>query len=297
MEKVGITFLGTGNAVPTPKRNHTSILLNYKNENILIDCGEGTQRQFKFAGISPSKLTRLLITHWHGDHILGIPGLLQTLAMSGYERTLKIYGPRGTRRYFSLLQELVNITIKTEIHEIENTSIEEPEFIIKTRSMNHDIPTNAYSFIIKDKIRLKKDKLKKLKIPNSPLLRDLQEGKDIVFNNKRIKASQVTYLEKGKKITIILDTTLNENITELTKDSDILIMGATFSDEEKEKAREYKHLTSKQAAEIAKKAKAKKLLLTHLSQRYEHKPQVIEKEAKKIFKNSSLAKDLDKIEV
>ena len=104
MEKIKITFLGTGNAVPTKQRNHTAILIEFKNEHILIDCGEGTQRQFKYAEISPAKLTRLLITHWHGDHILGIPGLFQTLAMNDYQKTLFIYGPKSTKRKLDLLQ-------------------------------------------------------------------------------------------------------------------------------------------------------------------------------------------------
>jgi len=95
-----ITFLGTSDAVPTADKNHTAILLRYKNENILIDCGEGTQRQFYTAGISPTKITRLLITHWHGDHVLGIPGLMQTLGFTGYSQTLRVYGPQGTKVFF-----------------------------------------------------------------------------------------------------------------------------------------------------------------------------------------------------
>jgi len=106
MENITITFLGTGNAVPTRQRNHSAILFNYKNENILLDCGEGTQRQFRYAGISPCKLTRLLITHWHGDHILGIPGLLQTLAMTDYSKVLEVHGPKGTKKN---MQETVTI--------------------------------------------------------------------------------------------------------------------------------------------------------------------------------------------
>src|SRR3989344_8797833 len=102
MEKLYITFLGTGATIPTKERNHTAILVNYKDESILVDCGEGTQRQFRIAGISPNRLTKLLITHWHGDHILGIPGLFQTLAMLDYKKRLEIYGPRHTQHYLSL---------------------------------------------------------------------------------------------------------------------------------------------------------------------------------------------------
>ena len=93
-----LTFLGTSGAVPSARRNHPSMLLSYKKENILIDCGEGTQRQFRKAGISPLKTTRLLITHWHGDHVLGIPGLMQTLSLNDYRKTLFIYGPKGIKK-------------------------------------------------------------------------------------------------------------------------------------------------------------------------------------------------------
>ena len=100
---IKVKFLGTSGAVPTAERNHTSMLLEYENENILIDCGEGTQRQFRKARINPCKITRILITHWHGDHVLGLPGLLQTLGFSEYNKTLYIYGPKGTKEFMQNL--------------------------------------------------------------------------------------------------------------------------------------------------------------------------------------------------
>jgi ribonuclease Z len=297
MEAIKMLFLGTGSMIPTKLRNHTSILLSYANENILIDCGEGIQRQFKIAGISPCKITRLLITHWHGDHILGIPGLMQTLAMSEYNKTLQVYGPAGTKRFFSLIESLIlGFKIKIEIHEVSSgIFVDEKDFFIESSPMKHGIQTNAYSFIVKSKTRLNKKKLKKLKLPNSPLLRELQNGKDIVFNEKKIKAKDVCYLEEGKKISFILDTALNENAFNLAKDANLLICESSFTSEEKERAKEYQHLTASDAASIAKKAKAKKLILTHISQRYEHIPKIIEKEAQKIFKNVQVVKDFDSL--
>lgn len=295
MEKINLTFLGTSDSMPTKSRNHTAILLNYKNENILIDCGEGTQRQFKIAGLSLAKLTKILISHWHGDHILGLPGLFQTLGMLGYQKTLHVYGPIGTKRKIEQIKEFVNVEINVQSHEIENSKIDCKDFEIKVSSMSHTSPCNAYSFIIKDKIRLNKTKLKKLKLPNSPLLKQLKQGKDVIHNDKKIKSSQVTYLQKGKKITFIFDTAINQNAIELAKNSDLLITGSQFSTEEHENAKKFKHLTAKDAAEIAKKAKAKKLFLTHISQRYEGNFKKIEKEAKKLFKNAQIAKDFQKI--
>ncbi|MEK6825589.1 MAG: ribonuclease Z [Nanoarchaeota archaeon] len=299
MEPITITFLGTGNAVPTTLRGHTGILLTHKDENLLFDCGESIQRQFRFAHLSPTKITRLFITHWHGDHILGIPGILQTLAMSDYTKTLKVYGPPGTKRFFALIEELLlHIRIPLHIQEVKDgTIVDEKEFKIEAKAMSHGIPAYAYAFIIKDKIRLDKKKIRKLKLPNSPLLGQLQAGKDIIHNGKTIKAKSLTYVEKGKKVTIILDTEMNPKTVEIAKDSDLLITESTFAKEEEKRAKEYKHLTATQAATIAKKAKAKQLILTHISQRYEHVPQIIEKQAKKIFKNTRIAKDLDVVTV
>src|SRR3989338_6563565 len=133
MEKFTITFLGTGNAVPTKLRNHTAILIEFLNEHILIDCGEGTQRQFKIAGLSPACLTRLLITHWHGDHVLGIPGLFQTLAMSDYARILEIYGPRNTSKYLNLFQEIFHeFRISKQIHEVSDIFVNTLTYCIES---------------------------------------------------------------------------------------------------------------------------------------------------------------------
>lgn len=299
MEPLNITFLGTSNSIPTEKRNHSAILVTYKDENILVDCGEGTQRQFRKAKLNMNKLTRILITHWHGDHTLGLGGLFQTMSMSGYSKTLKLYGPRGTHNFIELIKKfVVNFSLNLEAHEVhEGTIIDEKDFCIKALPMRHNAPTNAYSIIIKDRIHIDKNKLKKLKLPSSPLLKQLQQGKDITIEGKKIKASSVTYKEKGKKLTIILDTALNPNAIELARDSDILITEASFSSQEAQQAREYKHMTAKDAASIAKRAKAKRLILTHISQRYEHMPEIIEKEAKKVFKNVSLAKDFDSLTI
>lgn len=298
--KIPITFLGTGHAIPTARRNHSAILLQYKDENILVDCGEGTQRQFRKAKLNPCKLTRLLITHWHGDHILGIPGLLQTLALNNYNKTLHIYGPRGTKHYMEKIMDMFIYEgkIKIEIQEIEQgVFLQTRDFVIESAKMEHLANCLAYSFKEKDKTRLNRAKLKKLKLPNSPLLGELQKGKDIDFNGKKIKAKQVTYFEKGKKITFILDTKINENCYKIAKDSDLLITECCYLDSEKELASEYKHLTAEQAGEIAKKSNSKKLILTHISQRYELIPKAIISEAKKKFKNCEVAEDLMQVDL
>lgn len=298
--KIPITFLGTSQAIPTAKRNHTAILLQYSGENILIDCGEGTQRQFRKAKLNPCKLTRLLITHWHGDHILGIAGLLQTLLLNGYNKPLHIYGPKGTSYYFKKVIEtfVPYCKIHLDIKEVDaGKFLETPDFILEAAPMQHGIPCNAYAFIEKARIRLDKKKLRKLKIPNSPLIKQLQQGKDIIFNGKKIKASQLTYISPQKKITTIMDTALNKECYKIAQNSDLLITEAVYLNAEKDLAKKHEHLTAEQAAEIAKKSKSKKLVLAHLSQRYDCREHLILKEAKKKFKNTFIAEDLMKVEV
>jgi len=300
MEKVKLIFLGTGCAIPTKRRNHPAILLSHKSENILIDCGEGVQRQMRIAHVNPCSITKILITHWHGDHTLGIPGLVQTLELNGYNKKLDIYGPKGTKMFMDLYLKLFvhQSAINIEIHEISNGKFfENSEFSLEAEPMNHNTPALAYSFEIKEKTRLDKAKLKKLKIANSPIIGDLRNGKTINLNGKKINGKDLIYKEKGKKITIILDTAINENCYKIAKNSDLLITESTFSQEEEENAKLTFHLTSKQAAGIAKKSNSKKLVLMHLSQRFEKDPSKLLKEAKAVFKNTVLAEDFMKIEV
>jgi ribonuclease Z len=296
---VNVTFLGTAAHIPTIKKNHSSILINYNKENILIDCGEGTQRQFRYAKLNPCKITRILISHWHLDHILGIPGLLSTLSLSGYNKTLYIYGPYGTKEKIKSLFYAFNFKREYEIkvEEVQGKFLETKDFYIEAKPMQHKIPCNAYAFVKKGQIRIDKEKLKKSKIPEGPILQKLKQGKDIIYKNKKYLAKNLTYSEPEKKITIIMDTLLNTKMVPFAKNSDILISEASFSDEIKEQAKEHKHLTIKQAAQTAKKSYSKKLYLTHISQRYENKSKEVLKEAKKIFKNTEIAKDLEKLEI
>lgn len=298
MEKIKITFLGTGSAIPTEKRNHPSVFLEYKNEGILFDCGEGTQRQFRKAHLNPCKITRIFVSHWHGDHVLGIPGLLQTLAFNNYNKELKIYGPVGSVNIFNYYSKLFinkKTPLNVSIKELRNDKIEESDFEIVSREMEHDCNCIAFSFKIKDKKRIDKKKLAKFKLPSLPSIRDLLDGKTIYFNGKKIEGKKLIYIEKGKKISYVTDTRLNKNIGELIKDSDVLISEATYLNKEKEIAENYFHLTAEQIANEAKKAKVKKLFLFHLSQRYEKFDEEVLKEARKKFKESFLARDFDKI--
>lgn len=301
VEKINITFLGTGSAVPTKKRNHPSVLIQYKDENILFDCGEGTQRQFRKANLNPCKITRVFLTHWHGDHVFGLPGLFQTLSMNNYNKTLHVYGPVGTEYFMKMYEKMYikkNSTFYIETHEVGNQIVFENEEIkIDAKEMVHDSPCLAYSFIVKEKSRLDKTKLKKINIPeNSPILGKLAKGETIEFNNEKIDGKKLLYKEQQRKITYVTDTKINQNIIPIAENSDILICESTYLESEEEQATEYAHMTSFQSAKIAKESKSKKLFLVHLSQRYDD-PRQIKVEAQKIFKNTIIPEDLDKISI
>jgi len=296
-----ITFLGTSDAVPTADKNHTAILLRYKNENILVDCGEGTQRQFYTAGISPTKLTRLLITHWHGDHVLGIPGLMQTLGFTEYSQTLRVYGPPGTKVFFrnaldSFHSVFVN-KLKIDVNEVKlGKIIDEKDFSITAGKLKH-ANCVGYRFQEKDRRRINLSYIKKLGIKPGPILKKLQEGKKVMYKGKKVIIDKATYLIKGRVIAFIFDTGYCTSAIKLAKDADLVIAESTYLEEHKKLAEERNHLTAKQAATIAKKANAKKLYLTHLSRRYKNKENKILKEAKSIFPKTFLAKDLLSIKV
>jgi len=299
--KIKIHFLGTSAQIPSVKRNHTSILLNYKDENILVDCGEGTQIQFRKAHLNPGCVTRILITHIHGDHTFGLPGLISTLNFSEYKKELYIYGPKGIKKF---LEEFLGISevkrnFKIIVEEIQKPGkfFESEDFYLESERMQHGIPTNSYNFVIKDKLRINKDKISKLKVTDIESLKKLKQGKDITLDKKKYKNKELTYLEKGKKISFVLDTLYNERIIPFVKDAEILITDSSFSSKLNNQAKEHLHLTSEQDGIIAKKAKVKTLFLTHISQRYDNNLDELIEDAKKHFEHVQVAHDLEVVEI
>lgn len=294
-----ITFLGTGAMVPTAERNHCSFLLEYRDEGIMFDCGEGTQRQLKKAKISPAKITKILISHWHGDHVLGIPGLIQTMAACEYSKTLDIYGPIGSKEFFSKMFNsfILDAKISVKVHEVnEGVFFENEWFKLEAKPLRHSSRCLAFSFIEKDRRRINMDYMKKFALQQHPIMKELQNGKDIEWKGNKIKADDATFVVKGKKIVYVADTALCMGAVDIAKDADILICEATLAEDMKDKAEISKHLTSSQAGEIAKEAGVKKLILTHFSPRYKTVTHIRD-EAKKVFKNVSCAKDFMKIKL
>jgi len=223
------------------------------------------------------------------------------MILNGYNRKLEIYGPKGTkewiRKYFDLIGRKIN-DLDLVVKEVDSGIIfDGGNFYIEAKEMKHDCPAVAYSFVVKEKNHLDKNKLKKLNISNSPLIGELVKGKSVEINGKKVDGKRLTYKESSRKVAIIMDTLYNDNAVKLAKGADVLVCESTYSVEEIEVAKEYLHLTSVEAAKIAKKANVKKLILMHLSQRYEAIPKIILKEAKSVFSEVIIPEDLDSIEL
>ncbi len=292
-----IIFLGTSAMVPTKERNHTSILLKYKSDHILVDCGEGTQRQLKLANVPLPSITKLLITHWDGDHVLGIPGLLQSLSTSNFDKTLQVYGPARTKVFLKKIMEISNHHCAFDIVVKEISSgkfFETDDYYLEACRLEHTTPTLGYNFVEKDKRRVDIAKMKKLGIPEGPMIGKLVDGKSVQLDGKKISPDDITYVQKGKKVTFILDSAFTKSVFKLAKNADLLICESTYGPDLEEKAIEYKHMTSAQAAQIASLSDAQKLILTHFSARYKDTKD-LETEARKIFKDTTAAYDLMKV--
>lgn len=267
---------------------------------MLFDCGEGTQRQIIFAKVSPMRISKIFLSHYHGDHILGLPGLLQSMNFRGRESKLTIYGPKGLDKIKEAIFKLGFCKFEFPLEFVEITSgtiIETEEYIVKAQKVNHNVINLAYSVEELKKPRFLKEKAIELGVPIGPAFKKLHNGEEIELGGKIIKPKQVLGPpRKGFKITYTGDTAPCEEIIEFAKDSDILIHEATYIEEDKNKAKEHFHSTSSDAARIAKLSNSKKLILTHISTRYKKTDELL-KEAKDIFENTQLANDLMKIEL
>ena len=294
--------------VPTKERNVTGIFLSYKNKGILIDCGEGSQRQMNIAGINRNKVDIILLSHWHGDHVSGLIGLIQTLGnqLSANEerKKLHIYGPKETeQRMEHLLRTCIfDNKIILEIHEIIPKRdeilkiIDNEEFYIEAGSLDHGVPCLGYRFVEKDLRRIDMKKVTMLGITEGPLIGRLQDGGEVKVDDKTITPEMVSNIQKGKKISIILDTGVCQNAQILSEDVDLLVCEASYASQIGEKAEDNKHLTAKQAAFIANNAHAKKLILTHISQRYNTSEEVLE-DARDVYENVEVAYDFMKVKI
>jgi len=298
-----VVFLGTAGSIPTPKRSLPAILIQRKGEQIMFDCGEGAQRQMIRAKTGFHRKMKVFVSHMHGDHVLGLPGLLQTMALLDRERKLDVYGPPGIKRFLEDIRETVQfvLTFPVEIHEICEAGVvcEEQEYTVQAVWANHVIPSLAYALVEKPRPgKFYTEKAKKLGIQEGPLWSKLQHGHNVkLLDGRVVKPENVTGLPRlGRKIVYTGDTRPFRGFVKFAAGADLLIHDATLDNKLAERAEEDGHSTPEQAAKNAKKAKVKQLILTHVSARYEDTSILLE-QAKKIFKNTQVAEDFMKIEI
>jgi ribonuclease Z len=298
-----VTFLGTAGSVPTPERSLPAVLIQRKGEQLMFDCGEGVQRQMIKAKAGFHRKMRVFISHMHGDHVLGLPGLLQTMALLDRERKLDVYGLPGINLFIESIRETVQfvLTFPVEIQEIEEAGVicDEEEYTVQAVWANHVIPSLAYTLVEKSRPgRFYPEKAKILGVPEGPMWSRIQHGHKVKLPDGRVvKPEQVLGPPRpGRKIVYTGDTRPFKGFVKFADGADLLIHDATFDDDLAERAEEDGHSTSSQAAENAKKAKVKRLVLTHISARYGDTSLLLE-QAQKIFKNTQVAEDFMRIEI
>ena len=298
-----VVFLGTSGSVPTLKRSLPSVVVQCSRDQWMFDCGENVQRQMMGAKVSFHRKMKIFITHLHGDHVLGLPGLLQTMALMDRKEPVQIYGPAGIKDFLVCTQETLNFGLNypVEINQIlsEGVVCDEEEYQVIATKSNHAVESYAFAFVEKPRPgKFYPKQALALGVAAGELWSKLQGGKEITLSNgKVVKPSDVMGpMRAGRKIIYTGDTKPFKAFAKFAEGADLVIHDCTFDDSLTEKAGVDGHSTPSQAAEQAKAANAKQLVLSHISARYPNAGLLLE-QAKKIFPNSVVAEDFMELEL
>jgi len=302
-----VTFLGTSAARPTVERNVSGLAIHREGETLLFECGEGTQRQMMRYGVSFA-LSEIFFTHFHADHFLGVIGLIRTLGLQGRPEPLFLYGPKGAKKVLSTALQLgvERVPFPVEIHEVKaGDTVSGP-----LRRDGYDIrafPTEhgggpSLGYILKEHVRRGRfdvDRARAAGIPEGPMWGKLSKGEPIeLADGRRLTADGfVGPARPGRLVAITGDTRPCAATVDAAQGADVLIHEATFGEEERDRARDTGHSTAKEAAQVALAAKAKRLVLSHVSARYSISADELVKEAREVFPNASVAKDGMEVDV
>ncbi|MBS0623648.1 MAG: ribonuclease Z [Verrucomicrobia bacterium] len=289
-----LVILGSSSQQHTRKRNHGAYLLRWNEEGLLLDPGEGTQRQFIFANIAPTVVTRIFISHFHGDHCLGLGSMLMRLNLDKVTHPVHCYYPASGKKYFDRLRygTIYHETIHVVEHPVRHAGLVEDDgkFRIEASFLDHGVDNIAWRITEPDRVKFDKAKLDHAHL-HGPLIRELEQNGCVLVDGKTIRLEDVSWIQKGESVAIVSDTRLCQNAIDIAKDARILLCESTYLEEHKHLAEKHYHLTAKQAAMIAKEAGAKLLVLTHFSARYLKTADFV-MEAKEIFPNVEAAEDL-----
>ncbi len=293
-----LIVLGSAAQTPTRERNHNGYLLRWDREVLLFDPGEGTQRQMLHAGVSAAKLTRILVTHFHGDHCLGLPGVIQRLSMDHARGPVDVYFPEEGEVFFDRLRSA------SEFHETTPLRVAPSRpgvvfagerFELSARALDHRVPTLGWRLEERPRVHLLPDRLAEHGLAG-PLVGDLQRHGSVEFGARTVTLGEVSEQQEGQRFAFVMDTRLCDAAFELARDADLLVCEATYLNADADLADRYKHLTAGQAGRIAAEAGARRLVLTHFSQRYGD-PARFGDEAREHFDDVVVGSDLARVAV
>ena len=294
-----LVVLGTASLVPTRTRAHNGAFLRWDDEGILFDPGEGTQRQLTLAGVSATSITRICITHLHGDHCLGLPGVLQRMALDRVERPVDVYFPAGGREYVARLRHASAVYAAVEVreHPVSRDGLVAswPSLDLHARALDHRVETYGWRLQEPDDRRMLPRELAARGVAGPDVGRLRREG-GLEVDGKRVDLVEVSEPRPGQSFAFVMDTRTCDGALELAREADLLVCESTYLSSEEQLAASYAHLTAAQAGQIAAEAGARRLVLTHFSQRHPDES-VFAAEARRFFPDVHAARDLDRIAV
>lgn len=292
-----LVILGCSSQQPTRFRNHGAYLLRWNDEGLLFDPGEGTQRQFIFADIPPPVVTRMFISHFHGDHCLGLGSMLMRLNLDKIKHPIHCYYPASGKKYFDRLRHCCIYRENIEIieHPVKEEGIvqDDGKFRIEAAFLDHGVENIGWRVTEPDTIKFDKEALKKAGIVG-PIVRELEKAGKVCIGGRWVLLDEVSTMRKGDRFAYVIDTRPCPAAYNLAKGAKMLLCESTYGDAEKEIAAEYMHMTAKQAAHIARESGVQILVLTHFSARYRD-PEELGNEARTIFPNTFVAEDFKRI--
>jgi ribonuclease Z len=293
-----VVFVGTAGSSPTPARGLPALLVRRGGDRLLFDCGEGTQRQL-LRSVGLIDLEEVFVTHFHADHVLGLPGMLKTFSLRGRDRPMTVYGPRGLRELFVVLRPLVGrLPFEVSLVELEpNQELRRDGYRIAAFETHHGVTAYGYAIVEDERLgRFDERRAVELGVKPGPDFGRLHQGETVAGSAGEVRPEQVVGPSRpGRKIVIAGDTAPAPMTVAAAHGADLLVHEATFGDEEMERARETAHSTARQAAELAREAEVKLLALTHVSQRYAGPD--LRDEARSVFANTIVPRDFDRVEV
>jgi len=292
-----VTFLGTGGAVPTTERNPSALLVNREGDRLLFDCGEGTQRQLMHFGAG-FDVSHLFVTHCHGDHVYGIPGLLETLDFNDREAAMTIHVPPGTkgdvRQFLEALGGRPSFPLRLSETRPGEVALEREDYVVRAFGVDHRTKAVGYALVEDDrKGRFDRERAEELGVPVGPKFSRLHEGEAVELEDgTTVEPEQVVGPPRpGRTLVYTGDTRPQERTVEVASGADLLVHDATFADDRAERARRTAHSTAREAGEIAARADVRRLALTHVSSRYAHDVDAHLREARDAFDGESFVPD------